>query len=194
LIDALKKAFPSQKSTWDIVKLHLMSRHLVDAIKRAGVPEEFSCNMFESFHVVDVKRPSRASNCRDYLTTIINHHNLRLMLHHSKSSIPDSREYRTAMDAVSAWEFCYNGIPELWLHAYSRYVACRLPMVTGLFSLQLQRPCWWVICFRNAEILKIGAIGMIMCGFKIILTSSGTTSSTSSAPYAHTRWKLENFR
>jgi hypothetical protein len=52
-----------QKSEFKIVKIHAMD-HFSPSIKRAGLPWEYSSNMFEHMHIALMKRAYRSSNRR----------------------------------------------------------------------------------------------------------------------------------
>ncbi|GJP36441.1 hypothetical protein CLOM_g12495 [Closterium sp. NIES-68] len=95
MIKELKAAFPKQKSKWKLIKVHMVV-HFEEAIKRGGLPEEYSTNMYEHFHKDCVKRPYRASNRREWTESIIKSNQFHQMLSEVESDIKEEREYNSA--------------------------------------------------------------------------------------------------
>ncbi|CAI5494040.1 unnamed protein product, partial [Closterium sp. Naga37s-1] len=80
LIPMLKDVFGEfQASEFNIGKVHGLV-HLVDDIRRSGVPVHYNANMFEFFHQPLVKRAYRASNKRDAMPQIVKHSVMARML------------------------------------------------------------------------------------------------------------------
>ncbi|CAI6011861.1 unnamed protein product, partial [Closterium sp. NIES-65] len=95
MITKLKEAFPTQASAWKVVKVHMVV-HYSDAIRRGGLPEEYSTNMYEHFHKVTVKRPYRASNRRQWTESIVKSNQFLSMLAQVESDIHEERDYNCA--------------------------------------------------------------------------------------------------
>lgn len=55
------------------IKVHMMS-HYGDCIWRSGVPFEYSTNLYESLHLLLMKVGYRASNRRNAIPQVIDHH------------------------------------------------------------------------------------------------------------------------
>ncbi|CAI5462097.1 unnamed protein product [Closterium sp. Yama58-4] len=68
-----------QASEFNIGKVHGLV-HLVDDIRRSGVPVHYNANMFEFLHQPLVKRAYRASNKRDAMPQIVKHSVMARML------------------------------------------------------------------------------------------------------------------
>ncbi|CAI5469585.1 unnamed protein product [Closterium sp. Yama58-4] len=95
MVSKLEVAFPEQSSAWKLIKVHMVV-HYVAAIKRGGLPEEYSTNMYEQFHKNIVKRPYRASNRRQWMESIVKSNQFMQMLAEVESDIHEEREYNSA--------------------------------------------------------------------------------------------------
>ncbi|CAI5490109.1 unnamed protein product, partial [Closterium sp. Naga37s-1] len=85
LVKLLVKAFPDQKSEWNLIKTHLMT-HFVPVIRRAGYVQEYSTNLFEHLHSVLLKQIYRRTNKRDADKQIMKRHEQRLDLWEDEES------------------------------------------------------------------------------------------------------------
>ncbi|CAI5952695.1 unnamed protein product [Closterium sp. NIES-64] len=96
LIFTLKSAFPLQASKWRFIKMHLIS-HYIDSIRRAGLPEHYSTQMFEHLHIEYIKNPYRASNRRTATAQIMNSEVMRLRLDSIAPVLGKRKAYDTCM-------------------------------------------------------------------------------------------------
>lgn len=95
-----------QKSEFELIKIHLMS-HLSEAIRRSGVPCEYSTNMYEHLHIMLMKVPYRASNKKNFARQMTRHHERLLAIgRKANTSMVDDRgpERETALDKVTLIE------------------------------------------------------------------------------------------
>ncbi|CAI5465917.1 unnamed protein product [Closterium sp. Yama58-4] len=96
MITALVVAFLTQASKWRFIKMHLIS-HYIDSIRRAGLPEHYSTQMFEHLHIEYIKNPYRASNRRTTTSQIMNSEVMRLRLESLAPILGKRKSYDTCM-------------------------------------------------------------------------------------------------
>ncbi|CAI5466699.1 unnamed protein product [Closterium sp. Yama58-4] len=97
MIRGLEQNFPrNTKNAWNLLKVHLPT-HLPDAIRRAGLPGQFSAAVYENAHVRTCKQPYRASNRREIDSAITQHNENQAMLSALPPDVDATRHYDTAL-------------------------------------------------------------------------------------------------
>ncbi|CAI6012420.1 unnamed protein product [Closterium sp. NIES-65] len=98
MLHNLKTAFP-HTSDWNFIKMHLIS-HYIDSIRRSGLPEHYSAQLYEHLHIEYIKNPYRASNKRSVNSQIVGSEEARLRLQYIAPQLMAKKKYDTAMVKV----------------------------------------------------------------------------------------------
>ncbi|CAI5479657.1 unnamed protein product [Closterium sp. Yama58-4] len=107
MMQAVQAVFPRDAYGWNLLKIHLLT-HMPDAVRRAGLPKEYSAAAYENAHIRTCKLPYRASNHRAPEQAILAHNTRVAVLARVESTLPAPRRYRTAMQRAIA-----TGTPQL---------------------------------------------------------------------------------
>ncbi|CAI5476452.1 unnamed protein product [Closterium sp. Yama58-4] len=107
MVQLVESTFPRDGSGWNLVKVHLLL-HLPEAIRRGGLPREYSAAVYENAHIRTCKRPYRRSNHRDLLRAIAQHNTNTALLTRLPTNLEGDRQYNTAMRRAIA-----TGLPQL---------------------------------------------------------------------------------
>ncbi|CAI5463218.1 unnamed protein product [Closterium sp. Yama58-4] len=96
MMDAIRDAFPDQKSSWNFPKVHQIV-HLIDAIPLRGMPWEYSTELWEHTHKGTVKVPVRGSNWKDIPRRIVEEEVQREITREVAALAGGGRQYVTAL-------------------------------------------------------------------------------------------------
>ncbi|CAI5976884.1 unnamed protein product [Closterium sp. NIES-64] len=107
MVQLVESTFPREHSGWNLVKVHLLL-HLTEAIRRGGLPREYSAAVYENAHIRTCKRPYRRSNHRDVGRVIAQHNTNAALLTRIPTNLEGNRQYNTAMRRAIA-----SGLPQL---------------------------------------------------------------------------------
>ncbi|CAI6000010.1 unnamed protein product [Closterium sp. NIES-64] len=107
MVQLVESTFPREHSGWNLVKVHLLL-HLTEAIRRGGLPREYSAAVYENAHIRTCKRPYRQSNHRDVGRVIAQHNTNAALLTRIPTNLEGNRQYNTAMRRAIA-----SGLPQL---------------------------------------------------------------------------------
>ncbi|CAI5937844.1 unnamed protein product [Closterium sp. NIES-64] len=107
MVQLVESTFPRKHSGWNLVKVHLLL-HLTEAIRRGGLPREYSAAVYENAHIRTCKRPYRRSNHRDVGRVIAQHNTNAALLTRIPTNLEGNRQYNTAMRRAIA-----SGLPQL---------------------------------------------------------------------------------
>ncbi|CAI5458227.1 unnamed protein product [Closterium sp. Yama58-4] len=97
MVKNLEENFPRDGAGWNLVKIHVIVTHLHEAIKRAGLPREFSAAVYENAHIRTCKLPYRTSNRRDHTAAIAAHNATAAQLSRLSTALPAGRRNATAL-------------------------------------------------------------------------------------------------
>ncbi|CAI5484244.1 unnamed protein product [Closterium sp. Yama58-4] len=135
MVQLVESTFPHEHSGRNLVKVHLLL-HLTEAIRRGGLPGEYSAAVYENAHIRTCKRPYRRSNHRDVGRVIAQHNTNAALLTRLPINLEGDRQYNTAMRRAIA-----GGSPgpvrDVRCHNPGRHRALRLfgaPLWLRLFS------------------------------------------------------------
>ncbi|CAI5475350.1 unnamed protein product, partial [Closterium sp. Yama58-4] len=112
MVQLVESTFPRDHSGWNLVKVHLLL-HLTEAIRRGGLPREYSAAVYENAHIRTCKRPYRALNHRDLRRAIAQHNTNTALLTHLPTNLEGDRQYNTALRRAIA-----AGLPQLCRQRY----------------------------------------------------------------------------
>ncbi|CAI5531181.1 unnamed protein product [Closterium sp. Naga37s-1] len=107
MVQLVESTFPREHSGWNLVKVHLLL-HLTEAIRRGGLPREYSAAVYENAHIRTCKRPYRRSNHRDVGRVIAQQNTNAALLTRIPTNLEGDRQYNTAMRRAIA-----SGLPQL---------------------------------------------------------------------------------
>ncbi|CAI5529972.1 unnamed protein product, partial [Closterium sp. Naga37s-1] len=107
MVQLVESTFPRDHSGWNLVKVHLLL-HLTEAIRRGGLPREYSAAVYENAHIRTCKRPYRASNHRDLRRVIAQHNTIQALMTRLPTNLEGDRQYNTALRRAIA-----AGVPQL---------------------------------------------------------------------------------
>ncbi|CAI6012840.1 unnamed protein product [Closterium sp. NIES-65] len=107
MVQLVESTFPREHSGWNLVKVHLLL-HLTEAIRRGGLPREYSAAVYENAHIRTCKRPYRRSNLRDVGRVIAQHNTNAALLTRIPTNLEGNRQYNTARRRAIA-----SGLPQL---------------------------------------------------------------------------------
>ncbi|CAI7852391.1 unnamed protein product [Closterium sp. NIES-53] len=155
MVQLVESTFPREHSGWNLVKVHLLL-HLTEAIRRGGLPREYSAAVYENAHIRTCKRPYRRSNHRDVGRVIAQHNTNAALLTRIPTNLEGDRQYNTAMRRVRTHirlpNVCCNYacrvIPPLPLSALCLCpplplsALCLCPLFASVHSLPLSALCF----------------------------------------------------
>ncbi|CAI5511099.1 unnamed protein product [Closterium sp. Naga37s-1] len=107
MVQLVESTFPREHAGWNLVKVHLLL-HLTEAIRRGGLPREYSAAVYENAHIRTCKRLYRRSNHRDLMRAIAQHNTNTALLTRLPTNLEEDRQYNTAMRRAIA-----AGLPQL---------------------------------------------------------------------------------
>ncbi|CAI5499752.1 unnamed protein product, partial [Closterium sp. Naga37s-1] len=97
MVALVESTFPrTSRCGWNLIKVHLLL-HITEAIRRAGLPREFSAAVYENAHIRTCKIPYRASNRRQHGTQIVAHNATAALLNTIPSNVAPAGRYNTAL-------------------------------------------------------------------------------------------------
>ncbi|CAI5990939.1 unnamed protein product [Closterium sp. NIES-64] len=90
MVQLVESTFPRKHSGWNLVKVQLLL-HLTEAIRRGGLPREYSAAVYENAHIRTCKRPYRRSNLRDVGRVIAQHNTNAALLTRIPTNLEGNR-------------------------------------------------------------------------------------------------------
>ncbi|CAI5535324.1 unnamed protein product [Closterium sp. Naga37s-1] len=105
----VEEVFPREGDGWNLIKVHLLT-HVPDAVRRGGLPQEYSAAVYENAHIRTCKLPYRTSNHRQPLQAIAAHNVRASAMGELTSALPARRRNQTALTRAIA-----TGTPQLTL-------------------------------------------------------------------------------
>ncbi|CAI5505980.1 unnamed protein product [Closterium sp. Naga37s-1] len=107
MVQTMEAVFPRGGEGYNLVKVHLMT-HLPEAVRRGGMPREFSAAVYENAHIRTCKQPYRASNRRQVEQAIADHNTTAAVLARLPGSLPPRNTNQIAIMKAIA-----TGSPQL---------------------------------------------------------------------------------